>query len=560
MKKISTIILFIVLFFYTPIISQTPDIEWQNTIGSSGNDYLYSIQQTSDNGYLVGGYCWSDASGDKTEDTQGDRDYWIVKLNSIGNIEWDNTIGGSAADRVFSAKQTLDGGYILGGYSFSGISGDKTETNNGICDYWIIKLDVTGQNIEWQKSIGGNDYDYFRCIQQTSDGGYIIGGDSDSGISGDKTEANQGGRDFWIVKLDGNGNIVWQNTIGGNSKDDVCAIQQTTDGGYIVGGTSESGASGDKTENNRGDINEPQDYWIVKLDATGQIIEWQKTIGGSSDDRLFSIQQTDDGGYVLGGISLSDASCDKTENTIWNGGGMRNDYWVIKLDATGQTIEWQNTIGGISTDELRAIEQINDGGYIIGGSSDSGIFGDKSENSKGAEDFWIVKLDVSGNLVWQRTIGGSASDQIRSMQQTTDGGFILGGTSESGISVDKTEEGKGGWDYWIVKLSAEKLAVQYDNHLQLIEAFTVLPAYPNPFNPSTTIVYGLEYDRHIKVEIYDISGKLITTLQDEYQTQGWHSVIWNGTNQYGEQIPTGLYFSKITSGNEVKTTKLMLLN
>jgi len=209
---------------------------------------------------------------------------------------------------------------------------------------------------------------------------------------------------------------------------------------------------------------------------------------------------------------------------------------------------------------MYSIYQTIDGGYLLGGSSQSGISGDKIESNRGDYDYWIVKLDQWGNIYWLKTIGGNALDELWSVKPTTDGGYILGGYSQSDVSGDKTNASYGGNDIWIVKLNADTpLDVEQSANISKIENFIVLPAYPNPFNPSTTISYGLDTDSKVTIQIYDITGKLINTLQDEIQTQGWHSVIWNGTNQFGEQSPAGLYLSRITFNNEVKTNKLMLL-
>ncbi|HRA58293.1 MAG TPA: T9SS type A sorting domain-containing protein [Bacteroidia bacterium] len=431
------------LFILLAATVQAQEIEWQNNIGGSGHDQLYSIQQTSDGGYILGGHSSSGISGDKTENFQGGFDYWVVKLDSKGNIQWQNTIGGSFFDELYSIQQTSDGGYILGGRSNSDISGDKTENSQGDFDYWVVKLDASG-NIQWQNTIGGNNSDYLTSIQQTTDGGYILGGYSRSSISGDKTEDNQGPDDYWVVKLDPTGNIQWQNTIGGNSVDQLTSIQQTNDRGYILGGWSLSNISIDKTENSFGG----SDYWVVKLDSIGNI-QWQNTIGGNSDDILNSIQQTSDGGYILGGSSYSDISGDKTENSQGD-----FDYWVVKLDVSGN-IQWQNTIGGSGNDELYSIQQITDGGYFLGGHSNSGISGDKTESSQGDFDYWVVKLDASGNILWQNTIGGNYDDWLYSVQQTSDGGYILGGYSDADISGDKAEDSQGYFDYWVVKLTDE---------------------------------------------------------------------------------------------------------
>ncbi|HKR05103.1 MAG TPA: T9SS C-terminal target domain-containing protein [Bacteroidia bacterium] len=434
------IILLIVLFVLCCVVSFSQEIRWQNTIGGNNNDIITSIEQTADGGYILGGYSESGISGDKTEGCVGSPDYWIVKTDASGNIQWQNTIGGYSTDYLFSTRQTADGGYILGGYSGSPISGDKTELCIGGYDYWIVKTDSMG-NIQWQNTIGGSSYDELYSIQQTSDMGYILGGHSTSNSGGDKTENNNGVVDFWIVKTDSLGNIQWDNTIGGSSDDQLHSIQGTVDGGYILGGSSYSDISGDKTENSNGS----RDYWIVKTDSLGNI-QWQNTIGGNNYDKLYSIQQTADGGYILAGYSNSIISGDKTENSIGN------DYWIVKTDSLG-IIQWQNTIGGSGWDEPHSIQQTGDGGYILCGYSGSNISGDKTENCTGTWDFWIVKTDALGNIIWQNTIGGNNDDRSYSIRQTADGGYIVGGFSDSNISGDKTENSMGSLDYWIVKLT-----------------------------------------------------------------------------------------------------------
>ena len=362
-----------------------------------------------------------------------------AKLNAQ-EIEWQNTIGGSNRDYISMIHQTADGGYILGGYSNSNISGDKTENSNGLYDYWIVKTDAEG-NIQWQNTIGGSGEERLTSISQTVDGGYILGGTSDSNVSGDKTENSNGSFDYWIVKIDSIGNIQWQNTIGGNNQDQLWSVQTTSDGGYILGGNSMSDISGDKTENVLGAY---FDFWIIKTDSIGNI-QWQNTIGGNDDDQLFYIQQTNDTGYILGGFSRSNISVDKTENAIGS-----DDYWIVKIDFNGN-IQWQNTIGGIASELLHSISQTLDGGYVIGGHSASGISGDKTENTYGSWDHWIVKTDSIGTLQWQSNIGGSNTDQLWSLQQTTDGGYISAGFSNSNISGVKKEDCFGQDDFWVIK-------------------------------------------------------------------------------------------------------------
>ncbi len=237
--------------------AQTPLIEWQKSLGGTGGDFASSIQQTSDGGYIVAGYSGSN-DGDVTGN-HGNTDYWIVKLDNTGAIQWQKSLGGTSNDFASSIQQTSDGGYIVAGYNGSN-NGDITGNHGGGTDSWVVKLDSTG-TIQWQKSLGGTSLDYASSIQQTNDGGYIIAGESSSD-NGDVT-VNHGGLDFWVVKLDTVGIIQWQKSLGGTSDDGAYSIQQTSDEGYIVAGYSGSN-DGDVTGHHGGS---DFDYWVVKLSA-----------------------------------------------------------------------------------------------------------------------------------------------------------------------------------------------------------------------------------------------------------------------------------------------------
>src|SRR5688572_2322745 len=419
-----------------------PAVQWDKTIGGSIRDELYSMQQTSDGGYILGGTSSSGISGDKSQACQGFSDYWVVKLDANGFKMWDKTFGGDTTDMFVSLQQTADGGYILGGYSLSGISGDKSQASRGDRDYWVVKLDASGNKM-WDKTLGGSQWDEFYSLQQTSDGGYILGGGSGSPISGDKSQAPQHNWfwDYWIVKLDANGNKLWDKTIGGNNGNDILhTVQQTPDGGYILGGESQSGIGGHKSQASRGAF----DYWVVKLDASGNKL-WDKAFGGSTPDQLQTLQQTSDGGYILGGYSSSPISGEKSQACQGN-----SDYWVVKIDAIGNKM-WDKTFGGNNIDWLYSVQQTSDGGYILGGTSQSPISGHKSQASQGNFDYWLVKLDASGNKMWDKTIGGNGTDWLFSLQQTSDGGYFMGGMSNSGISGDKSKPSLA-IDFWVVKL------------------------------------------------------------------------------------------------------------
>jgi hypothetical protein len=304
-------------------------IEWEKSLGGSGNDIAHSIKQTLDGGYIVAGESNSD-SGDITGH-HGDmttNDYWVVKLDESGTIEWQKSLGGINHDLAFSIEQTLDSGYIVAGISESS-DGDVT-FNHGFenSDFWIVKLDGNG-TLEWEKSFGGTDNDLARCVKQTSDGGYIVVGGTDSN-DGDVT-GNHGGGDYWVIKLSNTGTLEWQKILGGTGYDNPWSINQTLDGGYVVGGHSSS-PNGDVTGNHGG-----SDYWVVKLNAVGNIV-WQKSLGGTAAEAATNIKQTLDEGYVIVGMSSS-TDGDVTGN---QGGG---DYWVVKLSPEPVGIGNANEIG-----------------------------------------------------------------------------------------------------------------------------------------------------------------------------------------------------------------------
>jgi hypothetical protein len=222
------------------------------------------VVSTSDGGYLLFGDSYSGAGGDKTQGNQGSSDYWAVKIDGNGNKVWDKTFGGTSHDYAESVVSTSDGGYLLVGYSYSGAGGDKSQNSQGGYDYWAVKIDANGNKV-WDKTFGGNGGDEAQSVVTTSDGGYLLVGYSASGAGGDKSQNSQGYTDYWAVKIDGNGNKVWDKTFGGTSHDYAQSVVSTSDGGYLLVGDSGSGAGGDKTQGNQGS----DDYWAVKIDANG---------------------------------------------------------------------------------------------------------------------------------------------------------------------------------------------------------------------------------------------------------------------------------------------------
>jgi uncharacterized delta-60 repeat protein len=349
-------------------------------------DVATSIIQSSDGGYVVAGRTRSFGAGSS--------DFWVVKLDSAGNVVWTKTIGGSDYDVATSIIQSSDGGYV--------VAGETSSFGAGNSDIYVVKLD-SGGNVQWTKTIGGSYEDRVRSIIQSSDGGYVVAGWTRS--------FGAGWEDIYVVKLDSSGNVVWTKTIGGSSYDFAYSITQSSDGGYVVAGETSSFGAGNS------------DIYVVKLDSSGNV-QWTKTIGGSSNDGAVSIIQSSDGGYVVAG---------STESF----GAGSQDIYVVKLDSSGNVV-WTKTIGGSSDDVAFSITQSSDGGYVVAGRTPS--FG------AGSYDFYVVKLDSSGNVVWTKTIGGSDYDVATSIIQSSDGGYVVAGGTKS--------FGAGYYDFYVVKMDA----------------------------------------------------------------------------------------------------------
>jgi uncharacterized delta-60 repeat protein len=411
------------------------NVQWTKTIGGSGYDEVRSIIQSSDGGYAVAG--WTTSFGSYY-------DFYVVKLDSGGNVQWTKTIGGSNDDFAPSIMQSSDGGYAVAGYTYS--------FGAGTYDFYVVKLD-SGGNVQWTKTIGGSNDDFAYSITQSSDGGYAVAGYTQS--------FGAGGRDFYVVKLDSGGNVQWTKTIGGSSDDEAWSIIQSSDGGYVVaGGTTSFGAGG-------------WDIYVVKLDSGGNV-QWTKTIGGSNDDFAPSIMQSSDGGYTVAGHtnSFGAGSYDMYVVKIGSDGTLGcHDSFQSPTASSGVTETFQTPsssyvsplssfvspvsyslattdialcmltfaerIGGSNNDFANSIIQSSDGGYVVAGYTNS--FG-------GSYDFYVVKLYSSGSVAWTKTIGGSGDDQANSVVQSSDGSYVVAGYT--------TSFGAGGADMYVVKLGS----------------------------------------------------------------------------------------------------------
>jgi hypothetical protein len=431
MIKNLRVLLFLIMlpFFHASYGQITPSIQWQKCLGGSDNDGAKSINQTSDGGYVIGGNSFSndgDVSGN-----HGNSDCWIVKLDSNGNLQWQKSLGGDNYDLAYSIQETIDGGFIFAGRTNSN-NGDVSG-NHGAYDYWVVKLDISG-NVLWQKCLGGSEDDEAYSIQQTIDEGYVVAGFSAS-YNGDITAPKPGGSDYWIVKLDYVGNIVWEKSLGGSSADYGYSIQETMDGGFVITGDAWSN-DGDISGNHGGD-----DFWITKVDSSGNIV-WENAIGGSNIDYGKSIHQTSKGEFIAVGASHSNNGDISTNNG-------HKDYLILKLDTTGNLL-WEKSLGGTNHDVAFSLLETSDG-YIINGytlSNDVDVLG-----NHGVYDAWVVKIDSVGNVLWKKSLGGSSTEYGISIANTLDGEFVIAGEASS--NDGDVSGNHGGFDFWVVKMCEE---------------------------------------------------------------------------------------------------------
>ncbi len=355
-------------------------ITFQKTFGGSNSELIYSVRQTSDGGYIAAGYTMSFGAGAW--------DAYLVRMNSAGAILWSKTFGGIDNDFFLSVQQTLDGGFIALGHTENFGAGGE--------DIFLIKTDTLGVTI-WTKTYGGAGPERGFCINQTVDGGYII--------SGMTASFGAGGYDAYLIKTDANGDTLWTRTYGGSGSERGWSVQQTNDGGYIVAGWTNSFGTGGNN-----------DIYFIKTDSIGDTL-WTKTYGGIAEEFCRTVKQTSDGGYIAVG---------KTESF----GAGSSDIYLIKLDGSGDSV-WIKTYGGNDWDAGNDVRQTSDGGYIIAAETQNSPLGNGNA--------YLIKTDANGDTLWTQIYGGPDGNNFFSVEQTTDGGYVAGGlitdTGATGVEV-----------------------------------------------------------------------------------------------------------------------------
>ena len=468
------------------------DLDWQKSFGGSGQDMLYAVLLTNDGGYLLAGSSESGEGLDKKGKCRGNSDFWVIKLDAKGGELWQKTIGGSGQDELTAVVRAKDGGFILAGSSASEVSGDKTVKNFGGMDYWVVKLDAHGELV-WQHSFGGSYNDELRGITTTSDGGYLLGGSSNSADTGTKTQKNLGQSDYWVVKIDDKGEEQWQRTIGGSGDDQLAAVCTTKDGNYLLGGNSNSESSNDKRSSNESGT----DMWVVKLDRDTKQILWQQTYNIAKTDILTSLVENEDRTVLIGGYAQGEP--------------------VKKQEARSRKQDMRGKIGEARSKKQEAREK-----------------GQESlvRMKKGTDDYVAVKVSEQGDELWRRNIGSEGQEVLRKVVETRDGGYLLAGTSKMVTNADGSmkatgdkSSGKGSNDFWVVKLK-DKSKPKEDKR--------PVEAIPNPAMDFTNVIVGYDYNKGTAT-VVDLAGH---TLQQFAITDRTIPIDLQG-------LPEGIYIVNI---------------
>ena len=532
MKNISKLL--ILLMMLIMMASSYSQFKW--TAGGPLDDNANSISQTSNGGYWVAGYT-------KTYGLPGQNAY-LLRFNSLGSLLFSRVFGGTGTEVAYSVVNTSDGGCAVAGWTNS--------YGQGGYDMYITKFDAAG-SLQWNRVIGGTDVDYATSIIQTSDGGFVV--------TGQTMSYGAGNVDLIILKLSNVGNILWTRTAGYLGNDVGACVIETTDGGFAVCGNTSSYGSGST------------DVFIVKTNSSGVVL-WSRVIGGSGQDQASSLIQLSDGSLVAVGSTTSF-------------GAGSYDLYVVKLTGSG-SLTWAKTIGSSGYEFASGVVQSADGGLVISGSTES--FG------AGGGDFYAVKLNSAGAIQWQKTVGGAGDDYGYKIINTTDGGFCSVGYTKS--------YGSGGEDFFVVKYSSNgivcgssgnpscvlgsggsistvvPLSFPYSpqsstpnvgllvggtssaicltgiqqNGNEIPSEFSLYQNYPNPFNPATKIKFALPVSGAVNLTVYDIEGKEIAVLINSDLNAGTYNFEFDAS-----KLSSGTYFYKLTANGFSEVKKMVLI-
>ena len=507
------------LVFGGVAFGQAPGVQWAKCYGGSALDFPVSISPTKDMGYILGGL--SSSNDDEVSGNHGWTDCWIVKTDSIGNLMWEKSYGGSGYEQINQITEDINGGYIIVANTNSG-DGNVHGYHGGDGDGWIIKIDDTG-HIVWDTVLGSSGNDFFDGIINTPDSGYLAIGSS--GAADGNVPINFGNNDVWAVKLSKNGTMEWNKVYGGSGNDYGFRVTNTLDNGYLIGAYTESG---DLSNGYHGG----GDAWLIKLNDTG-MLEWNKCYGGSNEEAASAITQNINNNYIIG--------CTSNSNDGQVTGNHGNyDYWIFSINDTGKLL-WEKSYGSTGYDVFGGFYKTFDSGVILNGGAEN-IDGDvtSTHDSTGGADFWIVKINDTGAILWENTFGGSNGDTGSNVVQTIDSGYaVIGGTKSNNWDVSGNH---GSEDVWLLKLYKDPPL-----KVETIQSDPAIKVYPTLTNGVVYVELPQGYES-ANIVLTDMTGNKI-------QTQ-----IAGQPNKRSVQIsnlPDGIYLLDVVSHDRVSSFKVV---
>ena len=508
-----SLILLSTIFSY----SQSFIIINDKAFGGDRDDDFEQALQIGINEIILAGYSRTDLNGDKTEglcnlSLNQESDLWLLKLDTSLAVLWDKDIGGDKADYYAQpfcfplTKQILLVSTSVSDSACHKITHNKSFPNTpGYSDYWLCLLDSTGNRI-WDKTLGTTNIESGARVIQLTSGELVLAGTSNGGIDGDKTVFGFGYTDYWLVKLDLQGNKIWDKVYGGSALEYAIggfhfwnfSLLATTDGGMIFAGSTTSPQSGNISQPSLGVI----DVWLVKLDSTGTI-QWDKRYGGTLGNQANKIISTQDGGYLIAASTNSPQGGDISEPPR----GVGADIWLLKVDSVGNK-QWDKRYGGNGKEVANYISSTIDGGYLISGTTSSDSSGEVSEPSYSSNqfDYWIIKVDSIGNKLWDKRFGGPGQDYGANFIIQPDSSIFLFGTADSGTSAVKTDAGKGKRDYWMVHFKYVDSVTTAINEKAKTELACIIAPNPTTGMATITITSSKSVEPY-HLLLWDITGK-----------------------------------------------------
>jgi hypothetical protein len=472
----------------TSLYSQ--NIQWEKSFGGGSNEFVAGICRANDGGFVV-----LSSTGSNNNDVSGNHggdDVWVLKLSETGQKIWQVCLGAAGSETGFWISPVAGNGYIIAATTSSNgpKNGSQVFGNHGGQDVWLIKITDQGA-IEWRRCYGGCEQDDIRCVIPTSDGGYMAVGGTQTLNSGDVYGAH-GGKDGWIIKVDENGELLWQRTVGGSGNNDyLYEVEETPDGDFVIAGAATS-TDGDLANNDNKGL---EDLWVFKINSVGDFI-WSKTYGGSGSDGARNMSLAFDNKILLGGFTQS-TNGDVDENK----GG--SDVWVVFLDADGNML-WESSFGGSGNDAGFDLFQRTANDFVIIGETSSSS-GDVS-GYHGGKDIWLVKFDKDGNLTDQICLGGSLEEQSRTIIPGSSASeIIIGGNSTS--QDGDVSQNFGARDAWILKLDIA-LGLKQNG---LNQHGLQIKVTPNPVLGSLNIQSDISGKK--RLEIFNFTGQLMKTVE-----------------------------------------------